>query len=66
MAGTYFNPWAQPAYQGVPAARASKLAKLVDCDSSKGWPKALRCLRRKSAANITDTIFKLFVSTFSF
>ncbi|XP_037938711.1 venom carboxylesterase-6 [Teleopsis dalmanni] len=60
QSGTYFNPWAQPAHKGVPARRAQKLAKLVNCNADQDWTSILQCLRQRKAEDIVATIYDLF------
>ncbi|XP_055911613.1 venom carboxylesterase-6 [Eupeodes corollae] len=59
QSGTYFNPWAQPAHKGVAASRAKRLAKMLDCDKPN-WSETLNCLRKKSASDITATVYEFF------
>ncbi|XP_030569634.1 venom carboxylesterase-6 [Drosophila novamexicana] len=65
QSGTYFNPWAQPAHDGVAAQRALKLSELLNCsDAGNDWSAKLKCLRDKPAEDIVAKLYDMFVWDF--
>ncbi|XP_001992565.2 venom carboxylesterase-6 [Drosophila grimshawi] len=65
QSGTYFNPWAQPAHEGVAAGRAHKLTELMNCSQfGDDWSAKLKCLRGKRAEDIVAKLYDMFVWDF--
>lgn len=62
QSGAYFNPWAQPAHDGIAARRATKLAEIVGCGKSNDWKQTISCLRSAPAEDIIGASQKFFVS----
>lgn len=50
-----------PAHEGVARKRAISLAKSFNCYDSNSWSKAIDCLRKVPAANITSAFYDYFV-----
>lgn len=65
QSGANFNPWAQPAHEGVAKKRAAELGEKMGCPKTGGdWLGMIQCLRNKPAEDITAANYDFFVRRF--
>lgn len=66
QSGANLDAWAAPAHKGIASSRAMRLGEMMGCKINKKdkqpWSPLIKCLREKSAEDITKAFYDFFVS----